>query len=210
MRAIASLRALRFYEQSVGYFASKDLHMEIHELKLAYSYKRVKAHKFDGRSIVRRWRVWLDALGLRELRHFFGRGAHEGGGLVHCRACDRSARGRGGRDRRPLRICWRMGESGKAVLSICSVPFGAGARGQGAERVVSRGRAKRGGSVRLVWPGRGSLVRQTDQPALRARSPRARRATFPCSVSQKPVSFAPLRGNAAEAGLELEIFDPGV
>ena len=43
---------IEVYEQSVGYFASKDLHMKIHELKLAYSY--VKAHKFGGASIVRR------------------------------------------------------------------------------------------------------------------------------------------------------------
>lgn len=53
MRAIALLRALRFYEQSVGYFAIKDLHMKIHELKLAYSNKRVKAHKL-GETVYRK------------------------------------------------------------------------------------------------------------------------------------------------------------
>ena len=129
------------------------------------------------------------------------------GGLVHCRACDRSARGRGGCDRRPLRICWRMGESGEAVLSICRVPFGVGARGQAAERVVSRGRAKRGGSDAACLAGKGQpgpADGSTRPPG--PQSPGPEGATFPCSVSQKPVSFAPLRGNAAEAGLEIGNF----
>ena len=131
------------------------------------------------------------------------------GGLVHCRACDRSARGRGGCDRRPLRICWRMGESGEAVLSICRVPFGVGARGQAAERVVSRGRAKRGGSDAACLAGKGQpgpADGSTRPPG--PQSPGPEGATFPCSVSQKPVSFAPLRGNAAEAGLKLKFSIP--
>ncbi len=96
MRAIASLRALMFYEQSVGYFASKNLHMKIHELKLAYLNRRVKAH-IVGVAAYRKkmaglvWcaRVARIAPFLRPASAWGWGGA----GLAHCRAFDRPVRG---------------------------------------------------------------------------------------------------------------------
>ncbi len=142
-----------------------------------------------------------------------------GAGLAHCRElvivrCE----GRGGPDRRPLRICWRVGERGKAVLSICRVLvlfFGvaAGAREQGAERVVGRGGAKRGGSGAACFAGKGgggwSGRRINPHAAPGVPGPGGRNFSV-----QRFAETCKLRPLCAETrrrqDWKLEIFDPGV